>query len=161
MVVLKLLDCALDSSTTGLDLCNRAFGHFTFPVEQVALIFVLEHCHDDPHLNQVQTVYRLLGRAEPLALERLCLAITVRHSTLSLWIGKWMLLWDNEVNLATKKCPCIENWQYVLSWNWMQSIIFRSRKLKVSNISGRRATSWWGRWDSVQLVSKIINSPKS
>ena len=86
MVVLKLLDCALDSSTTGLDLCNRAFGHFTFPVEQVALIFILEHCHDDPHQydDQVQTVYRLLGRAEPLALERLCLAITVRHSRLSL-----------------------------------------------------------------------------
>ena len=84
MVVLKLLDCALDSSTTGLDLCNRAFGHFTFPVEQVALIFVVLNIVMTILINQVQTVYRLLGRAEPLALERLCLAITVRHSTLSL-----------------------------------------------------------------------------
>ena len=83
MVVLKLLDCALDSSTTGLDLCNRAFGHFTFPVEQVALIFAMNIVMTIL-INQVQTVYRLLGRAEPLALERLCLAITVRHSTLSL-----------------------------------------------------------------------------
>ena len=79
MVVLKLLDCALDSSTTGLDLCNRAFGHFTFPVEQVALIFSMNIVMTIL-INQVQTVYRLLGRAEPLALERLCLAITVRHS---------------------------------------------------------------------------------
>ena len=37
----------------------RLFSPFTFPVEQV------------------QTVYRLLARAEPTALERLCMAITV------------------------------------------------------------------------------------
>ncbi len=37
----------------------RLFSYFTFPVEQV------------------QTVYRLLARAEPSALERLCMAITV------------------------------------------------------------------------------------
>ena len=38
---------------------DRTFSSFTFPVEQV------------------QTVYRLLARAEPTALERLCMAITV------------------------------------------------------------------------------------
>ena len=40
-----------------LDLCKRNFSNFTFPVEQV------------------QTVYRLLVRAEPGLLERLCMAI--------------------------------------------------------------------------------------
>ena len=42
----------------GLDLIKRSFCHFTFPVEQV------------------QTVYRLLARAEPSSLEWLSLAIT-------------------------------------------------------------------------------------
>ena len=42
----------------GLDLIKRSFSHFTFPVEQV------------------QTVYRLLARAEPNSLEWLSLAIT-------------------------------------------------------------------------------------
>ena len=41
-----------------LDLCKRSFSKFTFPVEQV------------------QTVYRLLVRAEPCMVERLCMAIT-------------------------------------------------------------------------------------
>ena len=54
----QLLDYTLDCSTTQLDLCKRSFSSFTFPVEQV------------------QTVYRLLVRADPTSLERLCLAIT-------------------------------------------------------------------------------------
>ena len=41
-----------------MDLIKRSFCHFTFPVEQV------------------QTVYRLLARAEPSSLEWLSLAIT-------------------------------------------------------------------------------------
>ena len=41
-----------------LDLSKRSNSKFTFPVEQV------------------QTVYRLLVRAEPAMLERLCMAIT-------------------------------------------------------------------------------------
>ena len=54
----KMLDYSLDTSTTGLDLIKRNFSNFTFPVEQV------------------QTVYRLLVRADPSAVERLCLAIS-------------------------------------------------------------------------------------
>ena len=57
-ITCKLLDYTLDSTTTGLDLCKRNFANFAFPVEQV------------------QTVYRLLVRAEPSALERLCMGIT-------------------------------------------------------------------------------------
>ena len=31
----KILDYALDGTTTGLDLCARAYSNFTFPVDQV------------------------------------------------------------------------------------------------------------------------------
>ena len=41
-----------------MDLCKRSFSNFSFPVEQV------------------QTVYRLLVRAEPGLLERLSMSIT-------------------------------------------------------------------------------------
>jgi hypothetical protein len=50
--------CPFNRNRSPLPL-DRTFSSFTFPVEQV------------------QTVYRLLARAEPTALERLCMAITV------------------------------------------------------------------------------------
>ena len=68
-----------------LDLCKRSLANFTFPVEQVLKHDNNTTCYDDNMMitvlirstpRQVQTVYRLLVRAEPALLERLCMAIT-------------------------------------------------------------------------------------
>lgn len=53
----RLLDYVIDGSTTGIDLTNKKWTTTTIPIDQI------------------QTVYRSLMRAEPNAVQKLCLAL--------------------------------------------------------------------------------------
>ena len=97
-VTCKLLDYTLDSSSLALDLSKRSFSQYSFP------------------LDQVQTVYRLLARAEPAALERLCVAIKAVDPESSEW-EKENLVYNWNYGVSFKRKEAERSCSSVLVYN--------------------------------------------